>query len=513
MIQRFTMVGVLLTWPAVAAAQNGTVQAAAASITPEDVRHRIGVLAHDSMAGRNTPSREIEVTAQYVAREFARLGLRPGGDAGTFIQRYPLAWTQLDVERSGIRVTGGPTWRFDADLTRRNGFTPAEGITAPVVVVSGQPESPEQLGDLGLDGAIAFVVVPMTAQGGFHPSAGLLLQALSSYDTKAFVLIMRTPEQAWQAALQQQMARNISPAWGERVSVPILDVRDQTAGPLLAAHGFDLAQARAAGGPAMATPLPDLELTLTVVDRAIEQVSAPNTVGIFEGSDPERKNEYIVFSAHMDHVGRAGQPAASCRAAGADSVCNGADDDASGTAAILELAEAYAMLDPRPKRSLIFLTVSGEEKGLWGSDYFAGQPPVPLEQLVANINIDMIGRNWTDTVVVIGKEHSDLGETLNRVNAEHPELNMTAIDDIWPEERFYFRSDHYNFARRGVPALFFFTGVHEDYHRPTDHVEKIDAEKQSRIVKLVFYLGLDLANAGDAPQWNPESYRAIVEGR
>ncbi len=135
-----------------------------------------------------------------------------------------------------------------------------------------------------------------------------------------------------------------------------------------------------------------------------------------------------------------------------------------------------------------------------------------MEQIVANLNADMIGRNWTDTIVVIGKEHSDLGETLNRVNAAHPELNMTAIDDIWPEENFYFRSDHFNFARRGVPVLFFFNGTHEDYHRPSDETSSIDAEKESRIVKLLFYLGLDIANRDRRPAWNPASYERIVEG-
>jgi Zn-dependent M28 family amino/carboxypeptidase len=226
---------------------------------------------------------------------------------------------------------------------------------------------------------------------------------------------------------------------------------------------------------------------------------------MLEGSDPVLKNEYIVFSAHMDHVG-VGVPDAS-----GDSIYNGADDDASGTTAVVQLAQAFAKLNPTPKRSLIFLTVSGEERGLWGSEYFAMKPAVPVSQIVANLNADMVGRNWRDTIVAIGKEHSDLGATLNRVNAAHPELGMTAIDDIWPEERFYFRSDHYNFAVKGVPVLFFFNGTHEDYHRPGDEVSKIDGEKESRIVKLLFYLGLELANGAQKPQWNPESYRQIVK--
>ena len=158
----------------------------------------------------------------------------------------------------------------------------------------------------------------------------------------------------------------------------------------------------------------------------------------------------------MDHLGiTPGQP---------DSVNNGADDDASGTTGVMELAEAFSRPGARPKRSIIFLTVSGEEKGLWGSLYFSEHPPVPIDRIVADLNMDMIGRNWRDTIVAIGKEHSDLGTTLARVNRAHPELGMTAIDDRWPEERFYFRSDHYNFARKGVPILFFFNGVHADYH-------------------------------------------------
>jgi Zn-dependent M28 family amino/carboxypeptidase len=244
-------------------------------------------------------------------------------------------------------------------------------------------------------------------------------------------------------------------------------------------------------------------VTLEMKDSVTSSRFAPNSVGILEGTDPVLKDEYLVYSAHMDHIGvTAGQ---------ADSINNGADDDASGTAGVIELAEAFSRPGARPRRSIIFLTVSGEEKGLWGSDFFARHPPVPLRQIVANINIDMIGRNWPDTIVAIGKEHSDLGTTLEQVNRAHPDLGMTAIDDRWPEERFYFRSDHYNFARRGVPILFFFNGVHEDYHQVTDSPEKIDSEKEARILKLLFYLGRQIGDAARRPRWKPESYAEIVE--
>jgi Zn-dependent M28 family amino/carboxypeptidase len=220
------------------------------------------------------------------------------------------------------------------------------------------------------------------------------------------------------------------------------------------------------------------------------------------------KNTYVVFSAHIDHVG------SGCRGTSPqDNICNGADDDASGTSAIIELAEAFAQLPVRPKRSLIFLGVSGEEKGLRGSSYYADNPTVPIESIVANVNIDMIGRNNPDSVVVIGQTYSSLGPLLHRVNQQHAELRMTVSDDLWPQQRFFFRSDHYNFARREVPAIFFFTGTHEDYHAASDHVEKIDLNKITRITRLIFYYANEIANDTNKPQWDPaglEEVRRLV---
>ena len=306
------------------------VEEAVSGISEEDVLWRIGVMAHDSMRGRATPSPELEEVAEWIAGEFEKMGLEPGGDGGTYLQRYPV------------------------------------------------PESPEE--------------------------------------------------------------------------------------------------------------------------------TAPNVVGILRGSHPELRDQYVVYSAHMDHVGvRRPDPTG-------DSIYNGADDDASGTAVVMEVAQAMASLPVAPSRSVVFLLVSGEERGLWGSDHFMENPPVPADRMVANVNADMVGRNWSDTIVAIGKEHSSLGATLAAVSQRHPELGMAAIDDIWPDQRFYFRSDHYNFARKGVPVLFFFNGVHEDYHRPSDEVELIDGEKTARIGRLLFYLGLEVADAGEAPTWDPESYEEIVEG-
>jgi hypothetical protein len=230
---------------------------------------------------------------------------------------------------------------------------------------------------------------------------------------------------------------------------------------------------------------------------------APNAVGILRGSDPALRDTYVVFSAHMDHVG-VGPPDAR-----GDSIYNGADDDASGTSAVLELAEAFAARPERPARSIVFLTVSGEEVGLFGSDAFLRAGPIPARRIVADINIDMIGRNAPDTLVAIGLAYSSLGATASQVARQHPDLGLTVVDDPWPNEQFFFRSDHFNFARAGVPALFLFSGVHPDYHRPSDEVERIDTDKASRIARLAYQLGLAVASATEAPAWTAAGTAAM----
>jgi Zn-dependent M28 family amino/carboxypeptidase len=215
----------------------------------------------------------------------------------------------------------------------------------------------------------------------------------------------------------------------------------------------------------------------------------------------------------MDHIGTSsgGQ---GCSASGADTICNGADDDGSGTVAVLELARAFATADVRPKRSIAFILVSGEERGLWGSAYFADQPTIPLPSVVANLNSDMVGRSDSlkDSIAVIGRQHSDLGATLDRVAAAHPELRMTPLDDPWPQEGLYGRSDHFSFARKGVPVLFFTSGLHPDYHGAADTPDKIDWDKVARYARLAYFLGMEVADAPARPRWDPASYQEYVEG-
>jgi hypothetical protein len=473
---------------------------AAATISPADVQRRVEIIAHDSMMGRDTPSRGLDLTAQYVADEFKRLGLKPGGENGTWFQRYPILKVKLDVEKSHLGFMGNGQHAhadFTTDARWLFGPLPAAHFGGEPVVLAGIAEGAQVPAD-DVQGRIVVWIADMATPTGLQ-TFQKVARDLRAAGPKGIVIVSNRDDAGFERmARGQTSVRTVVGDGG----LGMVEVRDRAVAAYLQGYGVEIGAARQAAAP-MVKVLAGAKVMFDVDRIVTDSTTAPNTVGILEGTDPVLKKEYLVYSAHMDHIGvQPGQP---------DSIANGADDDASGTVGVIELAEAFSRPGARPKRSIVFLTVSGEEKGLWGSEHYAEHPTVPLPQIVANINIDMIGRNWKDSIVAIGREHSDLGATLAEVNARHPELRMTAIDDVWPEERFYFRSDHYNFARKGVPILFFFNGVHDDYHRVSDEPSKIDAEKEARILQLLFYLGHEIASKPARPKWNPESYRQIVE--
>ncbi len=482
------------------------VQRAAQTISPEDIRRRIGIIADDSMRGRDTPSPELDKVAQYIGREYRRLGLKPGGDRGTFIQRYSIDRVKIVADSSVAFVHGGGadiTFSYGTDFAFVDNTFDSGDYAGDLVLLSG-PLGVALAGDsASLAGKMLIINRPRNRGE---------LQRVLAWKPQGIVFVGTAPDSIWRRNVERSTRPQLRDP-SRLVGPPVLlAVRAASLQPVLARLGQDLIAAQNATS-LEAKPLVGAQLHVHARMQSQDHSSAPNVVGILEGSDPTLKNEYVVFSAHMDHIGVAGpRGSGGCRAQGADSICNGADDDGSGTVAVVEIAEAFAGLTPRPKRSIIFLNVSGEEKGLWGSEFFSNHPAVPISNIVADLNIDMIGRNWKDTIVAIGKEHSDLGTTLNRVGAAHAELNMRPIDDIWPDENFYFRSDHYNFAKKGVPILFFFSGTHTDYHQVGDSPDKIDAEKESRVARLIFYLGVDVANGAERPKWNPDSYKRIVTG-
>ena len=491
----------LLLLPSVLAAQSpASVQRAVRSIIPDDIKRRIGIIADDSMRGRDTPSPELEKVATYIAGEFRRFGLKPGGDNGSFLQRYSLDRVQFVAESSAAFVHGGgdASLVYGRDFAFTDNMFESGDYAGDLVLLTGTMAAPTQMDTAALAGKMVVVTARVRNRAD--------RQRLFSWRPAGLIIMSSMSDSLWTVSVERTNRAQLRDPSRKTGTLVVLTVRSAALAPVLTSLGVDstaVQQAAQAGAPLAVRALGGAQFHVHARIRIVDHSSAPNVVGILEGSDPRLKGEYVVLSAHMDHVG-VGRPV------NGDSIYNGADDDASGTISVVEAAQAFSQLQPRPKRSMIFLTVSGEEKGLWGSAYFADHPPVPIADIVADLNTDMVGRNWKDTIVVIGKEHSDLGATLNRVGAAHPELGMQPIDDIWPQESFYTRSDHYNFARKGVPILFFFNGTHADYHRPSDSVDKIDAEKESRIVKLVFYLGLDVANGAERPKWNPDSYSRIV---
>lgn len=478
----------------------------AASIRPIDFRARIGFLASDALQGRDTPSQGLETAAEYIASEFRSFGLQPAGDNGTYIQRWPYVTRALDV--AGVRfdvqsggqsrslqygsdywVAGGERASFEGGMVFAGSLVPAADVR----------------GDALRDRAVAIAPPPaQDARQGFQQ----ISRARAAADSAGAAALIVVLPPAVDAAAIAQSAAGAERASRGVPSIPVFYLRNDVARSLFQSADLDFAALTGAAAARAPVPLAGLTAQLGGGIRETEH-RPPNVVAMLPGSDPLLRNTYVVFSAHIDHTGI-------CAPGTADPICNGADDDASGTSAIMELAQAFAMLPSAPKRSLIFLGVSGEEKGLLGSSYYADHPTVPIDSIVANVNIDMIGRNNPDSVVVIGKTYSTLGPILEQVNSSHPELRMTTSDDLWPEQRFFFRSDHFNFARREVPAIFFFTGTHEDYHRPSDTVEKIDLDKITRIARLIFYYGNEIANAEQKPQWDPaglEEVRRLVSQR
>jgi hypothetical protein len=514
--------------PAKAAPTSVATQRGADTITAAQLKDYLSFIASDEMEGRDTPSRGLDLTAKFLATNLSRWGFKPAGDAGTFFQKITLRKDSIDTSATRVQL-GGETLVFgedyiplatNADVTASmvfagNGwFLKSKGLDpyktldpkGKIVIIFGPLNGfppgitrADLAGKQGEDwmnpmtyalskGAVGIVAVPD-------------FQYLANWDRNRSRLTERPSStmEKFQTSAGPQIPR-IVPA--PRVTNFLFMGEKQTAVSL-----FELA---AKGEMPESFALhPDKKLSITVKVKS-DAAWTQNVVAVFEGSDPVLKNEYVALGAHYDHVGVG-------PAVNGDAVYNGADDDGSGTTALLGIAEALAKGSSRPKRSILFVWHAGEEKGLWGSRYFTTYPTLPLENIVTQINIDMIGRSKKEgdtnprnaslsgakEVYVIGSKmmSTELGELTETVNKQY--LNLTfnyRYDDPTDPNRFFFRSDHFNYARKGIPIVFFFDGEHEDYHGRGDSVDKIDFQKMESVTRTVYMMLWELANRPTRPK-------------
>jgi len=493
------------------------------TISANQMRDYLTFIASDEMEGRDTPSRGLDTTAKFLAMNLSRWGFKPAGDNGTFLQRIDLNRQRPDGGQTKVEFNG-------RTLNAGTDYLPiGAGNVSGQLVFAGsgwfmKSKDIDAYKDIDPKGRIA--VIFGTAN---TPPRGVTRAALRAAGQDAINPIEYARSKGvvglifvadyqflanWQANRQRMMERGstVVAKFQRQQTAPTLPsivISPEQANALLAGEQPNTA---AFFNPTGDAPLPasflmndQKKVTLNLASST-ETVPTQNVVAVWEGSDPVLKAEYIALGAHYDHVG------SGCRGTTpADRICNGADDDGSGTTALLSMAEALAKAPTRPKRSILFVWHCGEEKGLWGSRYFTEFPTVPLNAVVAQLNIDMIGRSkkagdtnprnnsltGPDAVYVIGSTmmSTELGELVNTVNKSYLNLTYdTKYDDPKDPNRFFYRSDHINYARKGIPIIFFFDGEHEDYHGAGDTADKIDYEKMEKITRTVYMTAWEIAN-------------------
>ncbi len=476
---------------------------AAATITVADLQKHLYTIASKEMGGRDTPSPGLELAADYIESFFKSIGLKPGNN-GSYRQKYKL-YKDGQIE-SALGING----------TKLELHTDYQPITtsniAPVsfteVVFAGYGIVDSSINDYANAPALngKLVLILDGAPAGYKPSAaarktnpgpastnGKIGTALQKGAAGVLIVYNNYPRKANTATSYWRTSENRgNQAQGMAVSVSV-----KVAETIMGDDGVNIFEKMKEGK--LSTKAYKTEAGYKLA-RNLETTEVSNVLGLLEGTD--KKDEYVVLTAHYDHVGKRG-----------DSVIYyGADDDGSGTTAILELAQAFAEAKKAgkgPRRSILFMTVSGEEKGLWGSAYYSNNPVYPLDKTSVDLNIDMIGRIGTDFlkdkdsanyVYIIGddKISSDLAPITDMVNNTYINMNLDRrYNDPKDPNRFYYRSDHYNFAEKGVPIIFYFNGTHADYHKPTDTPDKINYPLMAKRAQLVFYTAWEMANRNE----------------
>jgi len=498
------------------------------AIRPEAIAARMRFLSGAALEGRDTGSRGFDVAARYVAAELEAIGLEPAGADGGWFQPVALRRVEPGPEpvRFELLAADGTATPVDplhvasaGDLARTahrfEGATAyvGYGVSAPelgyddyrdvdvagriVLLVSGAPATLPPLEREYFSDSL--VKATTAAQRG---ASGLLVihsaASEAEFPFAQLVALCADGQRQWLDAAGE--AHGAVPALGARLAIDA-----ELASRLFAGSGttLDEALAATARGEGRSFALPARVRIATATRH--EALASENVVGLLRGSDPELRDEYLVLSAHLDHLGH-------CPAIDGDDVCHGAVDNAGGVATLLEVARALATLEPAPRRSVLFLFVTGEEGNLEGSDAFAESPTVPRGSLVADLNVDTPPGLVCDgrDAAAIGAEHSDLRHDAERA-ARQAGFRITA--DPFPEESLFLRNDQFSFALRGVPSLFLFAGadcaervnawLDGPYHSPLDDMRQpLDFAAAARFARLELLLAWSVAERADRPRWN-----------
>ena len=527
----------------------GSAQTASSNFPPDELLQHITVaglrahmafLADDLLEGRGTGTRGYRLAANYVRSQFEEMGLKPAGGNGSYFQNVPFRRIELVQDKSSLTVTRNGTSRtltFAKDYVMGGDPLSADTTAEGRVVFVGFGVSAPEFGYddyAGVDvrGKIvaALYGAPSklpSAPGAHFSSTEQKLRMAAEHGAIGFISIWagkreeRTPFSEY-----VRYSRGPALRWLNEKGLPndaqpkirgVVRISSSTAAALFegAPKSWKSALKAAENSQPQGFPL-DPSVFMHIVSRYSE-VASPNVAAILPGSDPNLKNEYVIFTAHLDHLG-IGDPV------NGDSIYNGAGDNASGTAALLEMARAFSELHPAPRRSLLFIAVTGEEEGLLGSDYYAHNPTVPITQIVANINMDEVSFLYDfKDIVPLGGEHSSLGAVADDV-ARH--MGLIVSPDPMPEEVYFIRSDQYSFILQGVPALYIGEGLQpvnpdldgkkmqldweaQRYHQPSDDMSQpFDLNATVKCTRVDLAVGYEVAQMTERPHWNAGDFFA-----
>lgn len=483
----------------------------AGSITKEDLTTQLTILAGPGMEGRETATEGQRKAATYIAEQFKQFGLLPAPGTKDYQQEFPLFFDTL--KNAGLIVDGkklvfGKDFLATAQAndTRKvkgkllvfagygisdslyNDYTGKDVKGKIVIVFSGEPKNEKGYVVSGTSRPTKWTFPGNTAKATAARQQGAAAVIVINPNVSSF-----TPESI--VAAGKTNIYYPKPAGKESETLNLVTLSHAVAEQLLGKDQFARLYTKAKAGQ----PLNEENILVkkkVKFDFSEEKVPrfSSNVVGYIEGTD--KKDEYVVMTGHYDHLGKKG-----------DLIFYGADDDGSGTVGVVEMAKAFAKAKAEgngPRRSIVFMTVSGEEKGLLGSQYYSENPLFSLDKTSVNLNTDMIGRidpsrkygDSTNYVYVIGEDRlsSDLLKITDEVNAKYSNLELDRKFNANDPNRFYFRSDHYNFAKKGVPIIFYFNGTHADYHKVSDTVDKINFDLLTKRVRLVFHTAWVMAN-------------------